>query len=118
MPNPRTIGDCLLELDRIFNKEEVTVIQKAEEVDMFGYHQTLGCWMKTQWGLCRGAALKSYFKGLGLFNPDDMIGVILVSYWRYIQKVPLDIPLQVKKYRDFWESQGINPDTGDPNYAK
>ena len=42
---------------------------------------------------------------LGLSHADDMSGVILQSFHRYLNEKPLNVEGQIKDYQDFWKEK-------------
>lgn len=66
-------------------------------------HLGLGMGLRNGWGLWGGSRLAKYFNGMGIFHPDDMSGIILESYVRYLRKEPLRVEEQVDQYKQYWE---------------
>jgi len=60
-------------------------------------------WMRNNWGLWRGSRLSKYFNEMGVFHPDDMSGIILVSYHRYLTGNEIKLEEQIKYYQDYWK---------------
>ena len=75
------------------------------EDDMTQYHMGLGMWMRNNWGLWGGSRLAAWFNAQGINHPDDMSGIILDSFWRYLNGKPIKLDEQVKYYQGYWKKQ-------------
>lgn len=76
----------------------------GSEDDLSRYHHSLGQWLRNEHGLWEESGeLYEYLKSLGLWHADDMSGVVLSSYWRYLHGKPLGLNEQVQHYLDYWE---------------
>ena len=60
-------------------------------------------WMRNNWRLWGGSRLSKYFNELEINHPDDMSGIILVSYHRHINNKDIKLQEQIKYYQDYWE---------------
>jgi hypothetical protein len=63
-------------------------------------HHSVGKWIRNEWGLWIGSQLKDYFLKLGLKHPDDMSGVIIRSFHRHINGLPIDVENEIKRIRN------------------
>lgn len=66
-------------------------------------HFGLGMWIRNNWGLWKGWELAKYFNSIGIYHPDDMSGIILISYYRDIHGKDWKLEEQVKYYQDYWK---------------
>lgn len=103
---PKDLQDAFRELDRILAADVREEMRAGSEDDMIGYHHGLGLWIRNEWGLWADSRLAKYFEGSGIRHPDDMSGIILVSYWRHVHGVDLRLDEQVAWYVAYWESAG------------
>ena len=79
---PTTLDEAHLRLERELPKEELAKIDAMKSEDqMIEYHMGRGMGMRNSWGLWKGGPLAKHMKELGFFHPDDMSGVILVTFW-------------------------------------
>lgn len=101
---PTNLEECFKELHKIAFDKDLAEIKSRPENDMIEFHHTLGRRIRNEWGLWSGGPLQDYFKGLGLWHADDMSGVILTSFYRHLNNLPLDIEGQVKYYLDYWKA--------------
>lgn len=100
---PSSLEDSFQELKKMLNPELIKKMQMNSEQEMIDYHMGLGLWMRNNWGLWRGSRLSKYFNGIGIFHPDDMSGIILDSFWRYLNSKPINLNEQVAFYQKFWK---------------
>ena len=108
---PKNLDDAFDQLDQLLSSENIYTLKALQsEDDLARYHFGLGLWMRNNWGLWRGSRLTKHFNDLGIYHPDDMSAIILVSYWRRLNNLPIKLEEQIKYYQDFWE-KAANPDT-------
>ncbi len=60
----------------------------------------LRMWIKNNWGFDGGSRLSQYMKDRGVYHPDDMAEVIMISLHRHLNKKPLDVDGQVKAIQE------------------
>ncbi|TVQ14874.1 MAG: hypothetical protein EA364_03340 [Balneolaceae bacterium] len=108
---PENLDDAFDQLDQFLSAENIDTLKALQsENDLVMYHFSLGLWMRNNWGLWRGSRLTKHFNDLGIYHPDDMSGIILVSYWRRLNNLPVKLEEQIKYYQEFWE-KAAHPDT-------
>lgn len=102
---PKDIDDAISVLDTLSNgKIKAFANECSSETDFSGrLHFGLGMWLRNNWGLWRGSRLSLFFDEMGVFHPDDMSGIILDSYYRYVKGQNLDIEGQIEHYKDYWK---------------
>ncbi|MGE5500057.1 MAG: DUF6794 domain-containing protein [Syntrophothermus sp.] len=81
---PKDMKDCFSALDSSLDKDIIGQIRSARDSSMTAYHMNIGQWMRNRWGLWGGSRLQKYFSEYGVNHPDDMSGLILRSYYRYL----------------------------------
>lgn len=102
---PKDLEDCFKTLDNIYTDSVRLEIVKLTEDEyssnnhLFG----IGIWMRNNWQFWRGSRLSRYFNQLGIYHPDDMSGIIMDSYHRYLRKEEIRLDEQVKYYQDYWK---------------
>jgi hypothetical protein len=102
---PKDIEDAFKELDRMLTREFRDYFAKCPISDTLKYHFGLGMWLRNNWGMWSGDRLASYFASIGIFHPDDMSGIILDSYWRYLNRTDICLQEQVEVYQEYWRMQ-------------
>ncbi len=101
---PRNLEDCFIEINSFWStriKQEVKNMEEEEFVSRA--HIGFGRWMRNNWALWGGSRLGMYFYNQGIYHPDDMTGIILTSYHRYLNIKSLDLDSQITGYKNFWE---------------
>ena len=93
---PSDLQDCFLELDRILPSDICEGMRTCSEADLLHQHFGLGIWMRNNWGLwLPDSRLKQFFDGLGVRDADSVSSLILASYWRYLNGLPLELSRQI-----------------------
>ena len=101
---PIDLDDCLKQLDKIFaDSSKVKIKSMSEDHFSARMHLNFGIWMRNNWELWRGSRLSKFFNERGIYHPDDMSGIILDSYYRYLTGQDIKLTEQIKYYQDFWE---------------
>ena len=96
---PTDLEDCFTALDALLSPEDIQTMKTGSEDDMIQYHFGLGMWIRNNWGLWGGSRLAKWFNNIGINHPDDMSGIILHSYWRYLNSRPIELDEQVSDYQ-------------------
>lgn len=104
---PRDLNDCFVELDKMLSLSLRNEMKDSTQEYMLTYHFSLGMWLRNNWGLWGGSRLSDFFYSIGIYHPDDMSGIILDSYWRYLNSQDIKLEDQVKHYQEFWSKQGV-----------
>jgi hypothetical protein len=102
---PGDLEDCFSELDKMLHPDLILEIKRGSESDMIQFHFGLGMWIRNNWGLWQGSVLGEYFNALGIYHPDDISGIILDSYWHYLNDEPIELDEQVNYYKEYWKKQ-------------
>ena len=101
---PYDIKDCMQQLDRIMNQDEIEdfKIQEKGKAIASAYLFNPGDWVRNNWGLWGGSRLQKYFLDQGISDPEAMCWIILTCYYHYQNGTPIDIEKQVssEKHRD------------------
>lgn len=82
---------------------KIKLKQLSEESFSARLHMGFGMWMRNNWQLWRGSRLSKFFNDKGIYHPDDMSGIILNSYYRYLNNKEINFDEQVQYYKDYWE---------------
>lgn len=116
-PVPNDLEDVFRHLDQMLTEEEKDRIRHTSEEKLSAQaHHGIGRWVRNTWGFwTKEGKLYEYMRTLGLRHPDDMSGLVITSYIRYIKRQDLEIDQQVKFYCDYWDrlgspSHGMNID--------
>ncbi len=100
---PLDLYDCFRQLDKLMEDEvkERFIAFSDEEVDA-RTHGSLGLWIDHKWSLTNGSRLSAYFRKMGIPHPQYMVGMIIQTYHRHLNKRDLGVKELVKKYQDMW----------------
>ena len=81
IPIPKTVDEAVKTLAKIVSKEDRDYLLKNGAISM---HNSMGRWIRNEWGLWTGSELKNELKKKGFEHPDDMSNHIieeLIKYW-------------------------------------
>ena len=100
---PKDLEDCFKQIDSFWNDSTKTQVKQWTEDEFSGrVHHGFGTWIRNNWQLWGGSRLSKYFNEMGIYHPDDMSGIILDSYHRYLIGKEIKLGEQVKFYQDYW----------------
>lgn len=102
---PKDLEDCFVQINTFWNDSIKVKVKNWEEEEFTGKaHLGFGMWMRNNWQLWGGSRLSKYFNDLNIYHPDDMSGIILVSYHRHLNNKEIRLEEQVKYYQNYWEN--------------
>lgn len=100
---PTDLEDCFRQIDGFWaDSIKMQIASYTEEAFGSNAHLGFGMWMRNDWQFWRGSRLSSYFNELGIYHPDDMSGIILTSYHRYLSGKEIKLQEQVAAYQEYW----------------
>lgn len=101
---PKDLDDCFKQINLFWSDSTRLEVKNLPE-DKFSstLHFGFGMWMRNNWQLWGGSRLSKYFNDIGIYHPDDMSGIILHSYHRYLNGKELGLDKQVQYYKNYWE---------------
>ncbi len=104
-PIPRNLAEAINYLDQKWTAaEKLKFKSKPEEEAVDYYNFSTGLWIRNNWIYAKNdSTLASYFHKLGVVVPDDMSGIILLSFHRALNNKPIDLDGQVNSYKAFWK---------------
>lgn len=108
--NPKNLDDCLKVLDRLV-PIEIKNRLKEGKLTTTELHHSLGRYLRNNWSLWGESELKEWFKGIGIFHPDDMSGIILDSFVLSLKGESINLEGQIKFYQDYWAKMKENKST-------
>lgn len=101
---PNTLEEAFAELSK---SEGVDTFASEPESDVNSYHNSLGRFLRNEWGLWQGTnPLCLFFYSIGIKHADDMSSIILTSLHRHINKKDINLKEQVKFYWKHWLEHG------------
>jgi hypothetical protein len=101
---PKDLEDCFKQIDSFWDDSTKVKVKQWTEGEFIGRaHHGFGMWMRNNWQLWGGSRLSKYFNDLGIYHPEDMSGIILDSYHRYLTGNDIKLEEQIKFYQDYWK---------------
>lgn len=84
--------------------------------ELWSYHNTLGRWIRNNWGLWRDeefikryggekSPLREHLVNMGFTHADDMSSVIVESFWYKIRNMEYDFIEKIKMYKEYWNNK-------------
>ena len=82
IPAPKTVDEAISTLERILSDEDREYLLENGAISM---HDSLGRWIRNEWGLWTGSELKDELMNMnkGLNHPDDMSNYIIEEFIKY-----------------------------------
>lgn len=116
---PKDLDDCIVGIDSMLDDtSKIAVLNMSEKEFLVSTHFGLGLWIRNNWELWGGSRLSRYFNSLGIYHPDDVSGIILTSYYRYLNGKDRDVQGQIKYYQDYWNAARVPTRKEHPEEAK
>jgi hypothetical protein len=100
---PKNLEDCFKQIDSFWPDSIKTKVKMWSEQDFSARaHMGFGMWMRNNWQFWGGSRLSKYFNELGVFHPDDISGIILKSYYRYLTGKEIKLQRQIDLCKAYW----------------
>ena len=100
---PKNLEECFEQINFYWTDSLKSEVENMTEDDFTAKaHFGFGRWMRNNWGLWGGSRLRTYFNKIEIYHPDDMSGIILDSYHRYLNKKEIKLEKQIIFYQDYW----------------
>lgn len=101
---PKDLNDSFDQIDSFWADSTRTKVKNWTEDEFSAkVHHGFGMWMRNNWRLWGGSRLSKYFNEKGISHPDDMSGIIITSYHRYLNKEKIELEKQIKYYQNYWK---------------
>jgi hypothetical protein len=101
---PQDLQDCFKQIDRFWNDSIKNIVRnRTEEKFIASAHLGFGMWMRNNWQLWHGSRLTQYFNKIGIYHAENMSGMILSSYYRYLNGKALKLENQIRSYKYYWQ---------------
>ena len=101
---PKNLEDCLNIMARIESSDEAKWLNLKEKSAMTAAHHGFGTDLRNALNLWDpDTELSKYFRSIGIVHGDDKSGIIMTSYHRFKNGLPLDLEGQLKKYWKHWK---------------
>lgn len=97
---PVDIDDAFTELKNLSEPEGLQKFKLTpEDIVDSRLQGGIGRWMIINWGFYDGSRLSHHLKSLGVHHPEDMAGLLLVSFHRHLNALELNIADQISAYQ-------------------
>jgi len=80
IPIPKTVDEAVKTLVKIVSKEDRDYILENGAISV---HNSMGRWIRNEWGLWTDSELKNELKKKGFEHPDDMSNYIIEEFIKY-----------------------------------
>ena len=105
--NIRKIESHLIELNQMFDEDaRYHFMRLPEEFATSKLHEKEALWIGKHWGLSENDAIKKHFKRKDIVHIEDILGLILTSYHRYLNQKPIELKKQIKTIRTYYRYAG------------
>ncbi|MBK6698868.1 MAG: hypothetical protein IPG55_03005 [Saprospiraceae bacterium] len=105
---PMNTNDAMNELLRLSDSVAREKIKTTKEDTIASkLHFSLGRWMQINWGFDEGSRLSHYYRTKGVTYTDDMIDLLIRSFYRTIVKQPIEEEKLIQKYIDLRKQENI-----------
>lgn len=102
MAKPKNLDEAVQSLRNQLPGDVLKMIQDMPEDQTYQLHETVGRWIRNEWGLWNNGPLVKWFHEAGLGHADDMSGVILTSLWCDMHGAARNLARQIACYRQYW----------------
>ena len=83
IPIPKTVDEAVKTLAKIVSKEDRDYLLENGAISV---HNSMGRWIRNEWGLWTDSELKNELKKKGFEHPDDMSNYIIEEFIKYWNK--------------------------------
>jgi hypothetical protein len=98
---PRDLVNSFEELNRLVDADSKQKFKDApEEVAVHRLYFSLGRWIIQKWGFYEGSRLSHHLRNYGIYHPEDMAQVVIVSYHRYLHRIPIGLKAQAEAIQE------------------
>ena len=107
-PAPENLNEVFQFLDNDWSIVRKTHFKNLSESNATASeHFGMGLWIRNTWIRGdRNPPLVKYFHSIGLYRPDDISSVIMLSYHRKLNQRPLGVENQIKEHQAYWKKIG------------
>lgn len=98
---PQDIDDVFVELDKLSSPDSKQKIKEGQEdIVTERLSRGLGKWMIVHWNFYEGSRISHHLRVTGVSHPDDMASFLIISYYRYLNNLPLDIDRRAAQIKE------------------
>ncbi len=94
---PTDLDDAYVQLAQLSPKESLQFYRDQDENEVvLGLFPKLGRWIILNWGFEGGSRMSHYLRNQGVHLPEDMSMLIMRSWHRHLNGIPVDLEGQVQ----------------------
>jgi len=98
---PKDLVNSFEELNRLMDATSKQKFKEAsEEEAVRKLYFSLGRWITQKWGFYEGSRFSHYLRNIGVYHPEDMAQLVIVSYHRFLNKVPLELKARIQTIQE------------------
>jgi hypothetical protein len=98
---PKNLEECYVELKKIEDLD--SWLKKSEETASAEAHHGIGRYIRNEWMLWKGEGeLFNWFKSNEINHPDDMSGIILASFYRYMKGQDIKLDELIEEHAEYY----------------
>lgn len=105
---PKTIEECCAQFDKELSAASRERFKKSTEQEIGSYGGgsfITDSMMADVYGKWSYTELSKYFEKRGISDQRDVTGMILNSYWRYLNNKPIELDDQISSHKAWWDNQ-------------
>lgn len=99
---PSTLIEAIQELKRIVPKSDLQYIETCGEDEMWMFQKGFSDSLIHSWSLKQNSFLSDWFHRINIFDPEDMVSILLTTLWRETHGVDWDVESQASKIHNYW----------------
>ena len=101
---PVNLEEAVQQLFKIIpDTTQQKVLSMTENEFITSSHFGLGMYIRNNWIYWGNRKLSKHFRSIGIFQADDMSGIILICYYRQLHDQEWKLEEQIKFYQLYWE---------------
>ncbi len=102
---PKNLDEAVLYFQQKWTGKELDKFKNMSEKEaLIEIHFGTGQWIRNNWVYGnRDTVLRNYFHSLGVFHPDDISAIILISLHRTLNKNDIELSKQIEHYQAYWK---------------
>lgn len=107
--NPKTLEECFVAFDKALSPDKIEKFKQTKEDSLGRYGggsfitDSMMCEVYDKWGR---NDLAKWFRESRVTDPRDITDITLVSYWRHLHNMPLDVDKQIREHLAWWARGG------------
>ena len=102
-PVPTTFDEAVIALRQRMPAEALVEFRRARDARVTReYYDSLGLWIRNNWGLWDRGPLYRDIQRHGMDEPEEMSALLLSSVWRQLHEEPMTVAEHIAAHRTLW----------------